>query len=154
MMRNFPEYPWSTRTLDRHLRYFSLHYTDYNVSVLEIQNPVEVELTGPGKHLGYRAMHLKIRQKHGLNIPRDVVYAAICDFEADGLENRAVGVNKNKKLRGHFTTKGTNFVHSIDGHAKLVGYQKDMFPLAIVGMKLKRDAKNYPLPLKKQPLRY
>ena len=73
--------------------------------MLEIQNLVEVEQTGPGKHLGYRAMHLKIRQKHGLNIPRDVVYAAICIFDADGLENRAVGVNKNKMLRGHFTRK-------------------------------------------------
>ena len=30
-------------------------------------------------------------------------------------------------------TKGPNWIHSLDGHAKLMGYQKSTFPLAIYG---------------------
>ena len=40
---------------------------------------------------------------------------------------------KGRKAKGHFTTKGSNFVHSIDGHDKLMGYQNSMYRLAIYG---------------------
>ena len=30
-------------------------------------------------------------------------------------------------------TRGTNWVYSLDGHAKLMGYQRDTFPIAIYG---------------------
>ena len=32
---------------------------------------------------------------------------------------------------GHFPTRKTNWVHSMDGYDKLMGYQKSTFPLAI-----------------------
>ena len=32
-----------------------------------------------------------------------------------------------------FTTKGPNFVHSVDGHDNLMGYQNSTYPLAIYG---------------------
>ncbi|XP_020917211.1 uncharacterized protein LOC110254544 [Exaiptasia diaphana] len=33
----------------------------------------------------------------------------------------------------HFTSKGSNFVHSVDGHDKLMGYQNSTYPLAVYG---------------------
>ncbi|KAK6173659.1 hypothetical protein SNE40_017071 [Patella caerulea] len=49
-----------------------------------------------------------------------------------GLRNRTVGV-KVKKTKDCFVSKGPNWVHSIDGHDKLMGYQNSTFPLAIYG---------------------
>ena len=42
-------------------------------------------------------------------------------------------MKKHKRLRGNFTSKGPNSVFSLDGHAKLMGFQKNTFPLAIYG---------------------
>ena len=42
----------------------------------------------PGKLLGYRAMHLKIRQKNGLNVTRDQVYDVMTDVDLEGLRQR------------------------------------------------------------------
>ena len=58
--------------------------------------------------------------EHLLNVPRDL--------DPEGLESRAVSV-KNKKQP--LTTRGPNWVHSVDGHNKLMGFQNDTFPLAI-----------------------
>ena len=61
--------------------------------------------------------------------PRDVVYATMTELDQDGLEGRALGSKKKKK--DQFTTKGVDWVHSLDGHCKLMGYQRFMFPLAV-----------------------
>ena len=90
------------------------------------------ELDGPGKLLGYRAMQKKIRQRYELNVPRDLVHAVIYDLDSESLEARGVGA-KGRKPKGHFTNKGPNFVHSVDGHDKLMGYQNSNYPLAIYG---------------------
>ena len=63
MLRDFPQYSWSIRTLDRRMRYFNIFYYDKNVSLNAVKEAVNEELNGPGKLLCYRAMHLKIRQK-------------------------------------------------------------------------------------------
>ena len=89
---------------------------------------IQEELDRPGKLLGYRPMHQKIRQVHYLNVPRHLVHNIVCDLDPEG---RAP--EKNRRVKGHFTTKGPNFVHSLDGLAKLMGYQRDTFPLAICG---------------------
>ena len=52
------------RSVDRRLRYFDIYYYDKNVSVEEVKEAVKKELDGPGKLLGYRAMHHKVRQDH------------------------------------------------------------------------------------------
>lgn len=119
MEKDFSQYTWSVRTLDRRLRYFDIYYNDK-------------ELEGPGKLHGYRAMHKKIRQVHQLDVPRDLVHAVMYELDPEGLENRAVGTKK-RKPKVHFTTKGPNFVHSVDGHDKLMGYQNSTYPLAIYG---------------------
>ena len=65
MKRDFGEYAWSLRTLDRRMQHFEIRYTDtINVTVDEVKSAVRKELDGPDKLLGYRAMHNKIRQEY------------------------------------------------------------------------------------------
>lgn len=129
---NFGQYAWSVRSLDRRLRHFDIFYSDREVTVEEVREAVATELDGPSKLIGYRPMQKKIRINHGLNVPRDLVYAMMKDLDADGVEARAPAAKK-KKRTGHFTTKGSNWVHSLDGHDKLMGYQNSTYPIAIYG---------------------
>ena len=129
--RDYSQYQWSLRSLDRRLRHSNIQYIDRNVDLEQVRAAVQEELDGPGKLLGYRTMHQKMCQVHHLNVPRHLVHNVMYDLDPDGLEARALG--KNTRVKGHFTTKGPNFVHSLDGHAKLMGYQRDTFPLAIYG---------------------
>ena len=130
MKRDYAQYTWSIRSLDRRLRYFDIYYRDESVSVDQVKEAVEKELAGPGKLLGYRAMQRKIRQEHHMNVPRDLVHAVMYDLDPEGLEARGLKA-KRKKPKGHFTTKGTDWVHSVDGHDNIMGYQNSTFPLAV-----------------------
>ena len=86
-----------------------------------MREAVAKEIDGPGKLLGYRAMQKKLRQEHELNVPRDLVYAVIQEVDPEDLETRGgVGIGRQKK-KGKYTTTGPNFVHSLDGHNKLMG---------------------------------
>ena len=71
MLRDFPQYSWSIKTLDRRMRYFNIFYHSNNVSLNAVKEIVKGDLNGAGKVLGFRAMHLKIRQQNGLNVTRD-----------------------------------------------------------------------------------
>ena len=53
------------------MRYFNIFYHSNNVSLNAVKEAVKGDLNGLGELLGYRAMHLKIRQKNGLNVTRD-----------------------------------------------------------------------------------
>ena len=97
-----------------------------------MRDAVAREIRGPGKLVGYRAMHRKVRQEHGLNVPRDLVHAVMYELDPEGFESRAVGARR-KKTEGCFSSKGPNWVHSVDGHDKLMGYQNGTFPLAVYG---------------------
>ena len=132
MRCDFPQYAWSIPTLDRRLRHFNINYIDENVSVDELRDAVARQLHGPGKLLGYRAMHKKVWQEHGLNVPRDLVHAVMYELDPEGLESRAVGPRR-KKIKGWFSSKGPNWVHSVDGHDKLMVYQNSTYPLAVYG---------------------
>ena len=94
---------------------------------------VAKEIDGPGKLLGYKAMQKKLRQEHELNVPRDLVYAVMQEVDLEGLETRGGVGNGRLKKKGKYTTTVPNFVHSLDGHDKLMGYQNSTFPLAIYG---------------------
>ena len=132
MQRDYPNYPWSLRTLDRRLRHFEINYVNYNVTVDEVKKAVKEQLEGPGQLLGYRAMVQKIRQQHGLKIPRHLVYSVMQELDEEGLHNRRPGVKKRKR-KGHFISIGPNWTMSMDGHDKLMGFQNSTFPLAIYG---------------------
>ena len=131
--RDFSQYAWSLRTLDRRCGYFGIRRHDEAVTMDQLRTAVQNELDGPGKLLGYRAMHVKIRQVYKLNVPRQAVHNMMYDLDPHGLENRALANRKRNRLKGSFVTKGPNWVHSLDGHAKLMGYQKSTFPLAVYG---------------------
>ena len=128
----FYQYAWSLRTLDRRLEYFGIKYTDRTVQVDEVEEAVKKELEGPGQLLGYRSLHKKLRQVHDLNVPRDLVYAVMYNVDPDALAERAPQFKK-KKAKGNFTSRGPNWVHSLDGHDKLMGYQNSTFPVAVYG---------------------
>ena len=132
MFRDFEGCAWSLRTLDRRLQYFEIHYTDIDTTVEQVEDAVKLKMEGPGKLLGYRAMQKKLRQVYGLRVPRDFVHAVMYNVDPDALEERAPCFKKKKK-KGHFTTRGTNWVHSLDGHDKLMGYQNSTFPIAVYG---------------------
>ena len=130
--KDFPQYTWSVRTLDRRLRYFEIYYSDKDVDIDQVKEAVASELEGPRKLLGYRAMQKKIRQVHQLDVQRDLVHAVMYDLDPEGLENRRVFAKK-RKPKGCFTSIGPNFVLSVDGHDKLMGYQNSTYPLAVYG---------------------
>ena len=103
LKRDFAQYAWSLRTVDRRLRHFDIQYNDKNVSVEEVKDVVKKELDGPGKLLGYRAMHRKVRQVHDLNVPRDLVHAAMYDLDPKGLEAR--GPVRKKEIQNKYSRK-------------------------------------------------
>ena len=133
VQRDFTQYPWSIRSLDRRLRFFEINYHEQSASTEEVRDAVHNELDGPGKLLGYRAMHKKIRQEYGLKVTRDKVYEVMTELDPEGLKARGgIGVKKQRR-KGNFSSKGPNWIHSLDGHDKLMGYQCSTFPLAIYG---------------------
>jgi len=68
------------------------------------------EIEGPGRLLGYRAMHKKLRLRYGLNTPRNRVYDVMTDVDPEGLENRRPGAKTKKK--GSFHSPGPNWVYT------------------------------------------
>ena len=111
---------------------FGIYRTDKTVTEEDLRTAVQKELDGPGKLLEYRAMTNKIRQEHNLKVPRRVVHDMMYDLDAESLGERFSNRNK-PRVKGRFTNAGPNWVHSLDCHAKLMGFQKDTFPLAVYG---------------------
>ena len=99
----------------------------------EVKDVVTKELEGPGKLLGYREMHRKVRQVHYLNVPRDLVHEAMYDLDPKGLEACGPVGKKKTNPKGRLSTKGPNWDHSLDDPDKLMGYQNCTFPLAVYG---------------------
>lgn len=85
--------------MDRRLRYFAINYIGYDTPLETIENVIAEELDGPGSLLGVRAMTKKLRMHHGINVPLNLVNAAILEADPEGLEDRRPG-NKRKKREG------------------------------------------------------
>ena len=96
LRKDYPMYAWSLRSLTRRMQYFGIQSTDYEVN--DVEEAVEKEISGPGKLLGYRAIHKKIREIHGLNVPRNLVYMVMAELDPNGLEERG-GVGKARRTR-------------------------------------------------------
>ena len=97
MTKDYPMYAWSLRSLARRMQYCGIQFTDHDVEVNEVEDAVKKEISGPGKLLGYRAMHKEIREIQGLQVPRDLVYAVMTKVDPDGLEERGVGETKRPR---------------------------------------------------------
>ena len=98
LRKDYPMYAWSLRSLARRMQYFGIQFTDYDVEVNDVEAAVEKEISGPGKLLGYRAMHKKIREIHDLNVPTDLFYMVMAKKDPRGLEERG-GVAKARRTR-------------------------------------------------------
>lgn len=129
--KDFSLYSWSLRTLQRRLNFFGIKHTTNTARPLLV-NAIYKELAGPGRLLGYRAMHNKVRQVHGLAVGRDRVHSVMKELDPEGLTNRRPCAKQNKPKK-HFVSRGPNFVHSLDGHDKMMGFQNHTFPIAIYG---------------------
>ncbi len=103
--KKYPMYTWSLRTLCRRLSHFDIKYIDHQVNLDDVRQAVEKEVQGPGRLLGYRALHRKIREIHNLNVPRNLVYAMMEEVDPEGLQERS-GVGRRKRPpKGAFTAK-------------------------------------------------
>ena len=94
----YPYYAWSSQTLSRRLEYFEIKFTDYHINIEAVERVVRQEMEGPGRLLGYRALHKKVREIHGLNVPRNLVYDVMYEVNPQGLEDRG-GVGQPKRPR-------------------------------------------------------
>ena len=78
---------------------------EYDTNIDDVTCAVEKEMNGPGRFLGYRALHKKIREVHTLNVPRNVVYDVMVDVNPQGLQDRGgVGQPKRQRRKGAFTS--------------------------------------------------
>ena len=77
MFRDIGKYAWSLRSLDKRLSYFNIHRNDKDVLVVNLKSALNKEPMGRGRLLGYRTMHLKIKNIHRLDLPADLVYPAM-----------------------------------------------------------------------------
>ena len=103
--QKYPMYAWSLRTLCRRLRRFDATFIDYDIDVADVKQAVEKEMEGPWRLLGYRAMHKKVHEVHGLNVARCLVYNVMADVNPEGLEGRGgVGQPKRRTRNAAFSS--------------------------------------------------
>lgn len=76
-------------------------------------------------------MYNKIRQDYNLKVLRKLVHAVMFDVDPNGFEARNPNAQWERRPKSNYLTRGTNFVHSMDGHDKIMGFQNSTFPLAI-----------------------
>ena len=86
--QDFLQYQWSIATLARRLKSFNIKYINYQTDIDVVKNAIEIELDGPGKLLGYRAMNHKLRTEHNIKVPWHLVHKVMEDLDPEGLENR------------------------------------------------------------------
>ena len=77
---------------------FDILFNDGTYKVDLVMKAFETEPNRPEKLSGYRAMHKKIRQEHGLNVTKDQVYDAMNELDSDGFEARGCVAGKKFAL--------------------------------------------------------
>ena len=132
MERDYNQYRWSIPTLDRRLRAFGIYYVSKEVPLADVKAAVQLELDGPGKLLGYRAMNLKLRTEYDICVPRKLAADVMWDLDPDGVQARNVK-RKRKLPKKPFVSSGPGWTFSRDGHDKMMGFQNLTFPLGIYG---------------------
>ena len=115
--REYHEYAWSLRILNRRLSYFKIRYNDYDTDLNELENAVRQEMDCPGALLGYRALHKKIREVHGLKVPRNMVYDMMYMVDPTGLDERgSVGRLRRSRRTKKFTSKVRTVLLAYESH--------------------------------------
>ena len=112
LRRDYPQYAWSLPTLSRRMRHFGIKYVNYNTDLEEVRQAIQTELDGPGKLLGYRTMQRKVRENHGLAVPRGLVYDVMTEINPEGLQQRG-GVGQTRRNKRGKTGTLTSLVNDI-----------------------------------------
>ena len=87
------------------MKYYDIKFIDYDTDLGSIEQAVRQEMDGPGRLLGYRALHKKLREVHGLMVPRNMVYTMMEEVDPSGLEERGgVGQSKRPARKKRFTS--------------------------------------------------
>ncbi|XP_068750938.1 uncharacterized protein [Montipora capricornis] len=105
----------SLRHLKRILRRLGCTRRRHPSDINEVVQAVEEELRGTGSLLGYRAMHQRLINQHGLVTSREVVRHALRIFDPQGVEQRS----RHRLRRRVYRCKGPNYLWHIDGYDKL-----------------------------------
>ena len=63
-----------------------------------VEEAVREEMDGPGRLLGYHALHKKVREVHGLKFPRNLVYAMMENVDSSGLGKEEELGNQSDQL--------------------------------------------------------
>ncbi len=87
-------------------------------------------------------MQANLKQEYNMNVPRNLAHDVMFDVDPELLEGRRPNY-QTPRTKSHFTSKGTNWVHGLDGHVKLMGYQNSTyFPLLCMGQLILRVEKS------------
>ena len=105
----------SVRHLKRILRRLGCTRCRQPSNINEVVQAVEEELRGSGSLLGYRAMHQRLINQHGLVTSREVVRHALRIFDPQGVEQRS----RHRLRRRVYRCKGLNYLWHIDCYDKL-----------------------------------
>lgn len=105
----------SLRHLKRILKRLGCRRRRFQSNLDEIVGVVEEELRGSGSLLGYRAMHQRLINHHGLVTTREVVRQVLKIFDPEGVEHRS----RHRLRRRVYRSKGPNYLWHIDGYDKL-----------------------------------
>ena len=81
----------------------------------DVLNAIICELSGSGSIIGYRAMHQRMRDNHGLIVTRETVRQVFRIVDPDGVEARL----KHRHTRRNYKVRGPNDRWHIDGYDKL-----------------------------------
>ena len=109
----------SLRQLKRILRSRGLRRRRNQSRIERVVNAVDQELQSSGSCIGYRQMHQRLLNDHGIVIDRDTVRQIVKKLDPDGVELRS------RKLfrRRRYVVAGPNFIWHIDGYDKLKPYE-------------------------------
>ena len=99
MRKEYPEYTWSLRTLDRRLRYFNISYIDYQTDVDTVRAVVQKEVCWPGQLLAYRAMNQKLKCEHRIKVPRSLGHNVVTQFGTTQFDKEEKEKSKRIKNR-------------------------------------------------------
>ena len=83
-------------------------------------------------NMGYRMVTTRLRVTQDIRVPCHEVRKVVADVDQAGVLERVPGPSRKNK-KGHFTSKGPNFVWSGDGHDKLAGLYGSTFDIHIYG---------------------
>lgn len=105
----------SLRQLKRILRSLNLYRRKHKHDINIVARSVEEELNGSGINLGYRSMHRRLMQMHGIVTDRETVRLVMKHLDPDGVMSRI----QRRLSRRDYSVKGPNYLWHVDGWDKL-----------------------------------